>query len=109
MDQRTVERYELAVPARIIEIEGDRKEIMKTRTRNISSKGMFISLMPPLPQGKCVEIELLLPVSKLLQMIGENRNVMVRVNGTVVRTESEGMAIKFEKDYQITVLDKHSS
>ena len=34
---------------------------------------------------------------------------MIRVNGRVVRSEAEGMAIHFEKEYEITALESHES
>ena len=109
MDQRSADRYELSVPVRITGIEGEQPEILNTRAKNISSKGAYIALEPALPEGKHVRIELLLPVSRLLQIIGEQKKVMIRVDGTVVRSEAEGMAIHFEKEYEITALETHES
>lgn len=107
MDQRAADRYDLSVPVRITGIEGEQQEILNTRAKNISSKGAYIALDAPLPEGKHVKIELLLPASKLLKIIGEQKKVMIRVDGTVVRSEAEGMAIHFEKEYEITSLESH--
>ncbi len=109
MDQRAVDRYELGVPVRITGIEGEQQEILNTRAKNISSKGAYIALEAPLPEGKHVRIEMLLPISSLHKIIGEQKKVMIRVNGRVVRSEAEGMAIHFEKEYEITALESHES
>ena len=109
MDKRAVDRYELGVPVRITGIEGEQHEILNTRAKNISSKGAYIALETPLPEGKHVRIEMLLPISSLLKIIGEQKKVMIRVDGTVVRSEAEGMAIHFEKEYEITALESHEN
>jgi len=47
-------------------------------------------------------VELVLPLDRLKKLKNEHKRAYVRVTGRVLRSESQGMAIGFDGDYQIT-------
>jgi len=55
----------------------------------------------PLPEGTEVKIDLVLPLDKLRKLEKGVKHAYIKVRGTVLRTESTGMAICFDEDYQI--------
>lgn len=104
-ERRKVERFDLALPARIEVIDtlqGREKELHDLLTRDICEDGAFFHTPQPLPEHTEVKIDLILPLNRL-ERIKENR-AHIRVKGVVLRSETEGMAIRFEKGYKISPL-----
>lgn len=102
-ERRSLERFGLVLPAAIEFMNFDHKERMiNLLTTNICSGGAYFHTTQPLPKGTQVKIDLVLPLDKLRKLKKEHKKAYIKVTGTVLRTESEGMAICFEKDYQIT-------
>jgi len=106
MEKRKRDRYFIDVPVKLLlSAEDSEQETLTVHTKNISSEGVLLSTDTVLSQGSKVKMEMVLPVNKLLEMIGEQKKVLVRVNGKVIRTGDEGMAVKFDRDYQITAME----
>ena len=106
MEKRKRDRYFIDVPVKLLlSAEDKEQETLTVHTKNISSEGVLLSTDTVLSQGSKVKMEMVLPVNKLLEMIGEQKKVLVRVNGKVIRTGDEGMAVKFDRDYQITAME----
>ena len=102
-DKRTLERFDLELPATIELLTSDQeKSLVNLLTTNISSGGAYFHTPQPLPEGTQVKIDLVLPIDKLRKLKDEHKQAYIKVTGTVLRSESEGMAICFEEDYQIT-------
>ena len=101
-ERRGLERYDLEVPAKIsfTSSESAQREL-DLLTGNISSGGAFFYTPSPLPEGTDVNIEILLNLEKLRALKDEYRHVHIRVKGKVVRVESQGMSVSFDKDYEI--------
>jgi len=102
LDKRKVERFELKVQARI-EGLGRKKDrdILDLITSDLCSGGAFFHTDQSLPEGTKVKIDLVLPLGGLKKMILEYDHAYIRVTGKVVRRESRGMAVCFNKDYSI--------
>lgn len=101
-DKRRLERFDLEIPATIEFLNLDDKEkILNLLTGNICSGGAFFHTTQPLPEGTQVKIDLVLPLDKLRKLKDEHKQAYIKVTGTVLRSESEGMAICFDEDYQI--------
>ena len=81
----------------------DRKETFDLQTSDICSGGAFFRTTQTLPEGTQVKIDLILPLDRMKDLIDHSR-ANVKVNGTVVRSGSAGMAICFYEDYQIMPL-----
>ena len=104
LEQRKLERFDLSIPASIRVVAPDRereKEPINLLTKNICEGGAFFHTSHPLPQGKEVRIEMILPLNGMkLRKIKENRS-RIWVKGVVSRSEPDGMAISFQTDYRI--------
>ena len=99
-ERRRDERFELIRPARmeVIDLKGEgAHEMISVLTRDISSGGAFFSTLQPLSRGTRVKIALVLDLEKLERKSGEY--AYVTVEGTVLRAESSGMAVRFDEDY----------
>ena len=103
VERRRLERFDLVVHAAIEFINEHHDErMMNLLTTNICSGGAFFYTNQPLPEGTKVKIDLVLPLDKLKKLKKEHKKALIKVTGKVLRTESEGMAICFDKDYRIT-------
>lgn len=93
-EKRELQRFALELPVRMHRNEnGDERIILKTS--NICSKGAFIGADNPYPVGTNLEMEI------FLLSDSHGKDDVIRIRGRVVRTEPEGMAVKFDANYQI--------
>ena len=104
-EKRKLERFDLTIPARIglttADQAGEEKKILNVLTSDICSGGAFFHTTQPLPKGTEVRIDLVLPLDRLKELLGKSRHAYIQVTGTVLRSETKGMAICFNKDYQM--------
>ncbi len=106
VEKRALKRFELEVPARIKVTSPEREgEPLDLLTSDISSGGAFFHTSQPLEEGTDVKVDLILPIKKLMKEIegaeGNFEHTYVKISGKVLRTESRGMAIIFDEDYEI--------
>jgi len=105
-ERRKLDRFDLRVPAKI-EAKGEdhhqQKEVLCLLTKNISADGAFFDTTNPLPKGTQVEIDLVLE-----RRVGDLPDIQshIKLSGAVLRPESTGMAILFDRDYKIMPLSK---
>jgi len=106
-EKRRLERFDLELPATIELLTPDQeKSLLNLLTSNICSGGAYFHTAQPLPEGTQVRIDLVLPLKKLRTLKEEHKKAYIKVTGTVLRSESEGMAICFDEDYQLLGSDK---
>jgi len=106
-DKRRLERFDLKMPATIQSMTSDQeKRLLDLLTSNISSGGAFFHTTQPLPEGARVNIDLVLPLDNLKKLKDDCKQAYIKVTGRVLRCESEGMAILFDKDYQLVASSK---
>lgn len=101
-ERRVYERFDLNLPAQIEVVTSPKEEekgIVNLVTENICAGGAFFSTLQPLSIGADVKINLFFGVEALKRLTGMYS--YLRVSGTVLRVEAEGMAICFEEDYRI--------
>ncbi len=102
MEKRRLERFDLQLPA-TIEIIGDNGDhearFINLLTRNACSGGAYFHTNQPLPVGTEVKIDLVLSIDSLKKIKG--KHAFIQVNGSVIRTEANGMAICFDSNYSI--------
>lgn len=109
-ERRKLERFELIAPARVhIESANNRKEKYDLTTRNISSAGAFLLSSQPVAEGTDVKMEFVLSLEMLQKFSGEKGRAKVRVRGKVIRSDPDGIAIRFDSSYKITSLGSNSS
>jgi hypothetical protein len=101
IEKRKLTRFSLEVPAKVdVVASRDKSHTLDLCTSNICAGGAFFPTGQKLPRGTDVRLALKLPLDRLRDLV-DFRGVRVNVEGTVVRSGSEGMAIRFSKNYQI--------
>jgi hypothetical protein len=105
-ERRRLERFDLTEPARIIVESGiGETENISLTTKDVSSGGAYLYCSQPLLKGARVKMELLISLDGLQEHVGEKGKARIKLNGTIIRVEAEGVAIRFENKYKITALD----
>jgi hypothetical protein len=104
-ERRKVERFSLELPAKItvVSANGKAKETINFQTENISAAGAFFPTSKPLPTGTRIIINLVLPFDKPKRFNGHSK-AGIKLEGTVQRSTERGMAVAFDRSYQITPL-----
>lgn len=92
-DKRGVQRFDLRLHTLLQELENGALKL-ELYTRDISSDGAYLCIDDPLPLDTPVELTFFLPVRKKIRS-------KIQTNGRVIRAEKEGMAVRFESQYQI--------
>ena len=103
INQRRSDRFDLDIPSRLTVIaEHDEQsgETIEISTKNVCEGGAYFHTLSPLPMGTRVSVDMLIAI-KSLKGLDPNKS-LIHVNGFISRCESEGMAVCFDKDYQIT-------
>jgi len=105
-ERRRLERFDLTAPALLIfESESRKSAPVNLTTKDISSAGAYLHCTQPPVEGARVKMELLISPDKLIKLVGEKGRTKIKVRGTVIRVDADGIAIRFESKYKITALD----
>ena len=100
-ERREFQRFDLELPARVeVERPGQRTEPFSLKTSNISAGGAFFPTAKPFSEGTKLQLNIILAIEKLKKLTGSQCHI--KVKGTVVRSEEHGLAIRFQRDYEIT-------
>jgi hypothetical protein len=100
-ERRRLERFDLALPASVEVVKsGTGTSSLSLETQNVCSGGAYFTTPQSLPEGTEIRIRLVLPLEKLHQL-KETSHARIQVTGKVLRTESSGMSVVFNSDYQI--------
>ncbi len=100
IEHRKIERFRLSIPVRLVTAShARRKEVLELNTSNISARGAFFKADIMIPEGTTIHLDFVLPVAKLVELIGMYS--FVKVHGKVVRSGNGGMAVTFDDDYEI--------
>ena len=96
LEKREVQRFDLRLHTVLQKLE-NRANQLELYTRDISSDGAFLCIDQPLPLDTIVGLTFFLPVKQQIRS-------KIQTNGRVIRSEKEGMAVRFESDYQIVAV-----
>lgn len=100
-ERRKLKRFIFEVPAKIEVVTSPQgRRMLELLSSNICSGGAFFPTTEALPEGTELKIDFKLPLDRLRDLVDCSR-VNVKVHGTVVRSESTGMAVSFSSNYQI--------
>ncbi|MEO5378282.1 MAG: hypothetical protein H7832_10955 [Magnetococcus sp. DMHC-6] len=102
-EQRQIERFPLELKSQISFLGEEKQEVMMLLTKDVCSGGAFFKTKYTLPLGTKVEIELLLS-SVTFKKRQSKENTLIKLSGLVHRIDENGMAILFEKEYNILQL-----
>jgi hypothetical protein len=106
-ERRRLERFDLIAPAHLtVESESGGKAQLNLTTKDVSSGGAYLYSQQPLISGSRVTMELLIFLDTLWKIASARGRVKIKVKGTVIRVDEEGIAVRFESKYKITALDK---
>lgn len=98
-ERRKLERFILRIPARIeAVISINTRRTLDLLTSNVSAGGAFFPGGEGLPEGTAVKVDLKLPVERFRALVDCNE-VSVKLNGTILRCGSAGMAVGFDTNY----------
>jgi hypothetical protein len=101
-DRRKHERFQLELPARLEMNSSHTKEMFELQTRNISSAGAFLNTTRRFPVGTKCQLELIVISERIKELTGVHG--LIKVEGTIVRSTPEGVAISFDGECQILCL-----
>ena len=95
MEKRKVERFDLNLEAFVLVAgESSRKKPSRLMTRDVSMNGAYLLTPEPLPIGTKVKVDVILSLGGLAP--DETQKALIQASGLVLRTDSEGMAIRFD-------------
>ena len=97
IDRRTMQRFEIELPARITWCENNSKEKhFELTTSNICAGGAYFPTKRPLEVTTHVSLEVKLP----FDVDNKGRRKTVKLNGAVIYNNNPGMGIAFDNGYQ---------
>ena len=104
MERRLYERFPLALPARLEVVSSGSEEVFEARTRDISANGAFLVTKAGCPVGSRVRLESVVRSERIAQLT--DAQGLIKVEGTVVRSTPEGIAISFHQGIRILGLPR---
>ena len=105
-ERRKIQRIELSTPARIEAlVKGGKKISLKAETKDISSHGAYFLTKDRVEENTKLDIELLLSMGKLLELLKGKKQIRIVIQGTVIRSDQDGIAVSFGRRYQIIQTD----
>ncbi len=99
-NKRKYERFNLKFPA-TIEVVGSNR-ILNFHTRDISSGGAYFETSGPIEMGVKLEIEIIITNGAFTKLTGTQPKI--KTQGTVIRSEPQGMAASFSGHEKIIPL-----
>jgi hypothetical protein len=99
-ERRKYERFRLELPARLEMNSSERTEIFELQTRNISAAGALLSgTTGQFPTGTRCQLEMIVASERIKELTGVQG--LIKIEGTIVRSTPDGVAICFDGDCQI--------
>jgi len=101
IEKRKMERFDLEIPIYLsVGDKSNKHEYFKCISTNICSEGVFFKTEKPLSVGTDVKLDIIFPLNKFNNLRGKISRI--KVSGKVIRTDQQGMAIFFDKNYKIS-------
>ncbi len=105
-EKRQQERYSLTAPIKIVCRDETNPTFFQSYSKDISSAGVLIhSCQMPLKPMQKVHLELTLTIGKLKEFFGSSSMVTLKIDGSVIRSRTDGIVIEFDKKYSIVPFD----
>ena len=103
-ERRLHRRLNIPLPVRVNAMNGDVLMALDLEARDISYSGTFIPTLTSFPEGTRFILDFTIPSDNLKDF--KNIDSLLGCAGTMVRSDSNGIAIKFDKECQIENLKK---
>ena len=99
-ERRTCERFQLSLPARLEMNSRGKEEVFELQTRDISAAGaLLVGTTEQFTTGTRCYLELIVASERIKELTGAQG--LIKIEGTVVRSTPDGVAICFDGDCQI--------
>jgi hypothetical protein len=99
-EQRKYERFQLELPARLTMNSSERTEIFELQTKDISAAGaLLLGTTDQFPAGTRCQLELIVTSERIKELTGVHG--LIKLEGTIVRSTRNGVAICFDGDCEI--------
>jgi len=99
-ERRTYERFQLSLPARLEMNSSERTEIFELQTQDISAAGaLLVGNQKQFPTGTRCHLELIVASERIKELTGVQG--LIKIEGTIVRSTPDGVAIRFDGECQI--------
>jgi len=105
-ERRQCERFNIPLAVRLETIESDRKEVLDNETRDISVSGTFIPSLRSFPEGTRFVLDFTIPSDDIKEF--KYVKSLKGSTGTLVRYNSKGMAVHFDRDSYIVSLNSNN-
>ena len=97
---RKMTRFDLELTAHLSATDkGEKDRSIELMTSNICAGGAYVLTDRPMSKGAEVKMDLILELERLHALGGRQSHVYV--SGSVIRTDHQGMAICFDREYEI--------
>lgn len=107
MEKRKHERYSLHVPIKIKHKSDTTYLPIEASSKDISSSGVFINTEGLNFQcNEKLQLELTLRIDKASELLGDSGRVILEIEGSVIRSQQNGVVIEFDKKYTIYPVKK---
>jgi hypothetical protein len=103
-ERRLHKRLNIPLPVRVKAMNGDVLMDLDLEARNISYSGTFIPTLTSFPERTRFILDFTIPSDNLKDF--KNVDSLIGCAGTMVRSDSNGIAIKFDKECRIENLKK---
>jgi PilZ domain len=101
-DRRHLERFSVKAFATVETTSQGAGQVFELQTQDISSGGAFFPMEVPLPTGEKVKITLYLSISSIPHIRELPNTTKIVTDGEIVRSSSQGIAVRFEGRYSIS-------
>ena len=98
-ERRQYARFNISLPVRLEALTLDTKKVLDLDTRDISFSGVFINTLTSFPEGTRFILDFTLPSDNLKEF--KDIKSLKGCVGSMVRSDSNGIAIQFDKECQI--------
>jgi hypothetical protein len=99
-ERRTCERFQLSLPARLELNSAGKKEVFELETKDVSAAGaLLLGTTEQYPVGTRCHLELIVASEKIKELTGVQG--LIKIDGIVVRSTPDGVAICFDGGCQI--------
>jgi len=100
-ERRQYERFKIPLPVRIEATTGT-KRVLNLETRDISASGTCITTLTSFPEGTRFILDFTIPSDSIEEF--KYVKSLKGCTGSMVRSTSKGMAIRFDRDCYIMTL-----
>ena len=101
-ERRQYERFSFPLPVRLKAMTTGRKTVLDLYTRDLSVSGTFITTLTSFPEETRFTLDFTIPTDSIKKLKDVKR--LKGYTGSMVRSTPYGMAIHFDREYQIESL-----